>query len=209
MIGNAVPVNLAYHIAMSIRTALDKHHVKYSQHDSEIISLCNKRFAQVKPTPNIQKSYKQLSFLDLYDQYALESITSNYMVNEDIHREQEDPSKSVLISLVKKDNEKMFIDGTATIYYTGKKFPTSVALNKLFYFMPYIKGKGVRDLFLIKKARLGYRKEGTPQEDKDDLRLVFEVEFVKQLFDEYKPVELNIWRTFTDTTLGEILNEKQ
>lgn len=29
MIGNAVPVNLAYHVAMSIRAALDKHGIKY------------------------------------------------------------------------------------------------------------------------------------------------------------------------------------
>ena len=29
MIGNAVPVNLAYHVAMSIRAALDKHHIDY------------------------------------------------------------------------------------------------------------------------------------------------------------------------------------
>lgn len=29
MIGNAVPVNLAYHVAMSIRKTLDKHHVNY------------------------------------------------------------------------------------------------------------------------------------------------------------------------------------
>ncbi len=29
MIGNAVPVNLAYHVAMSIRAALDKHGIDY------------------------------------------------------------------------------------------------------------------------------------------------------------------------------------
>ena len=29
MIGNAVPVNLAYHVAMSIRASLDKHGVNY------------------------------------------------------------------------------------------------------------------------------------------------------------------------------------
>ena len=67
--------------------------------------------------------------------------------------------------------------------------------------MPYIKGKGVRDLFFIKIARLGYRKEGTAEEDKNDLRLVFEIEFVKQMFEDYKPIKLDIWRTFSDTTL--------
>ena len=170
-----------------------------------------------KKTPESKSKYHELNFLDLFDQYALNSIADNTMVHEDINWEkygempQQEPvvdeSKNVLISLVKKDNEKMFLDGSASIYYTGKKFPTSVALNKLFYFMPYIKGKGVRDLFLIRIARLGYRKEGTPEEDKDDLRLVFEVQFVKQLFDDYKPVELKIWRTFTDTTIGKLITQ--
>ena len=72
--------------------------------------------------------------------------------------------------------------------------------------MPYLKGKGIRDLYLIKIARVGNRKEGQEGEDKNDFRLVFEIEFVKQLFDEYKPIELIIWRTFTDTTMEKILS---
>ena len=36
---------------------------------------------------------------------------------------------------------------------------------------------------------------------KNDLRLVFEIERVGQLFDDYKKVQLEIWRTFTDITL--------
>mgnify|MGYP003177751080 FL=1 len=169
-------------------------------------------------TSTVKNKYHELSYLDLFDQYAFNSITENNMLHEDIDWEKygEQPQgativeedRNVLISLVKKDNEKVFLDGSATIYYTGKKFPTSVALNKLFYFMPYIKGKGVRDLFLIKTARLGYRKEGTTEEDKNDLRLVFDVQFVKQLFEDYKPVELKIWRTFTDTTIKKLHNHK-
>ena len=104
--------------------------------------------------------------------------------------------KNVLISLVKKDNEKAFLDKSAKVYYTSKKFPTTVALNKLFYFMPYIKGKGVKDLWLIKVA---------PLEDKNDLRLVFEIEYVSPIFDDYQSVELKIWRTFTDSTIYELL----
>lgn len=70
--------------------------------------------------------------------------------------------------------------------------------------MPYVKGKGVKDLWLIKIARLGFRKEGTSQEDKNDLRLVFEIEYVEQLFTNYRSVDLKIWRTFTDTTIEEL-----
>ena len=42
-------------------------------------------------------------------------------------------------------------------------------------------------------------------EDKSDFRLVFEIERVGQLFDDYKKVKLEIWRTFTDTTLKSII----
>ena len=98
------------------------------------------------------------------------------------------------------------MDGSANIYYTGKRFPSTVHLNHLYYFMPYIKGKGVRDLYLIKVARVGTRREGYPDNDPNDFRLVFEVEFVKQLFDDYKPIELEIWHTYTDTTLEKILS---
>lgn len=116
-----------------------------------------------------------------------------------------DTFKSLLICNVKKDNWEQYLDGSAKIYYTGKKFPTTVALNKLYYFMPYLSGKGIRDLYYIKIARLGYRKEGQINEDKNDLRLVFEIERVGQLFDDYKKVKLEIWRTFTDTTIEKIL----
>lgn len=162
--------------------------------------------------------YKQLNFLDLFDQYELEAITQNCMVREDIeieygskrnHRQLPiDLTKNLLICNVKKDNWEQYLDGSAKIYYTGKKFPTTVALNKLYYFMPYIPGKGIRDLYYIKIARLGYRKEGQENEDKNDLRLVFEIERVGQIFDNYKKVKLEIWRTFTDTTMEKILKQK-
>ena len=158
----------------------------------------------------------QLSFLDLFDQYELEPITQNCMVREDIEVEYGtkrihnqlpiDITKNLIICNVKKDNWEQYLDGSAKIYYTGKKFPTTVALNKLYYFMPYLSGKGIRDLYYIKIARLGYRKEGQENEDKNDLRLVFEIERVGQLFDGYKKVKLEIWRTFTDTTMEKILN---
>lgn len=117
-----------------------------------------------------------------------------------------DACKNVLVSLVKSDNVDLFLDGSAKVYYTGKKFPSTVALNKLYYFMPYIKKQGIRDLYLIKIARVGSKHEVHPDADPNDLRLVFEIEFVKQLFHDYKPIRLDIWQTFTDTTMYEIMN---
>lgn len=227
-IGNAVPVNLAWAVGRSLIRLfndIQKMMPEETQNCREAVReiMCKQsQLVVVKDrktqTSTVKNKYHELSYLDLFDQYAFNSITENNMLHEDIDWEKygEQPQgativeedRNVLISLVKKDKEKVFLDGSATIYYTGKKFPTSVALNKLFYFMPYIKGKGVRDLFLIKTARLGYRKEGTTEEDKNDLRLVFDVQFVKQLFEDYKPVELKIWRTFTDTTIKKLHNHK-
>jgi hypothetical protein len=169
-----------------------------------------------KPTYSRQPvQYQQLDLFDLFEQYGEEPITQNCMVREDIeiecgtkhnHRHLPiDLTKNLLICNVKKDNWEQYLDGSAKIYYTGKRFPTTVALNKLYYFMPYLSGKGIRDLYYIKIARLGYRKEGQVNEDKNDLRLVFEIERVGQLFDDYKKVKLEIWRTFTDTTMKKII----
>lgn len=220
-IGNAVPVNLAWAVGRSlIRLFNDIQTFKPEETQDcreavrEIISEQSKLVVvkdKATQTSTIKHRYQQLNFIELFDQFALENIQENSMVNDcEIkgYGKKEsgiDDRRRVLISLVKKDNEKMFLDGTARIYYTGKRFPTTIELNKLYYFMPYVKGKGVRDLYFIKTVRLGYRKEGTPDEDKSDLRLVFEVEYVRQLLDDYKPLELEIWHSFTDTTIEKIL----
>ena len=153
--------------------------------------------------------YKQLDFFATLRQYP-ENIVENAVPEPPKQQPQKqetdvDESKNVLISLVKEDNVERYLDQSAKIYYTGKKFPSSVALNKLYYFMPYIKRKGIRDLYLIKIARVGTRKEGQPDNDPNDFRLVFEIEFVKKLFKDYKPIELEIWHTFTDTNMKAIL----
>lgn len=149
---------------------------------------------------------QQVNFIEIKEQYPT-SIVENEIDSTCLLGI--DKSKNVLVSLVKADNMEQYLDRSAKVYYTGKRFPSTIALNKLYYFMPYIKSKGIRDLYFIKIARVGTRKEGQPDEDKNDFRLVFEIEFVKQLYSDYMPIHLNIWRTFTDTTLGELvkLNE--
>lgn len=157
-----------------------------------------------------KKDILQIPELDLF---SVQAEFPNGIVNNQSdaeHFEDLDLSKNVLVCNVKKDNIKHFIDGTATIYYTGKKFPSTIALNKLYYFIPYF-GKqcglgfnGIRDLYLIKIARIGTRKEGTPENDPNDLRLVFELQFVKHLYDKYQSHRLMIWDTFTDTILSDL-----
>lgn len=194
MIGNAVPVNLAYHIAMSIREALERHHIPFEG-----------SHARARRIQNVDYNALQVQY------------PNNIVENNPIEKEEDaaedivntndglDLSKNLLVSYVKPDNVDQFLDGSANIYYTGKKFPTTVHLNHLYYFMPYIKGQGIRDLYYIKVARLGSRKEGQPDNDPNDIRLVFEVEFVKQLFDDYKKVHLDIWETYKDTKLGNLI----
>lgn len=118
-----------------------------------------------------------------------------------------DYTKHLLVGFVKDDNQKYFLEGGQTkIYYTGKtkSFPSTVALNKLYYFMPYIKGKGVRDLYLIKIARVGSKAEIHPESEDQESRLVFELEYLESL-PEYVHVNLNIFRTYRDTLLGRIM----
>ena len=117
-----------------------------------------------------------------------------------------DPIKHLLIGLVKKDNEDYFLKEEPTkVYYTGKTrwFPSTIALNKLYYFMPYIKGKGVRDLYLIRIARIGTKAEIRPESNDYAPRLIFDLEYLQSLPD-YVPVQLNFLRTYTDTLAGRI-----
>ena len=120
-----------------------------------------------------------------------------------------DKTKHLLIGLVKIDNQDYFLDGTPTkTYYTGKtrSFPSTIALNKLYYFMPYIKGKGVRDLYLIRIARIGNKAEIHPESGDKEPRLVFELEYLESL-PEYKMVKLNIFNAYKDTVLGRIIED--
>ena len=116
-----------------------------------------------------------------------------------------DKTKHLLIGLVKKDNEEYFLKEEPTkIYYTGKAktFPSTVSINKLYYFMPYIKEKGVRDLYLIRIARIGNKAEIYHESKDEEPRLVFELEYLESLPD-YEMVKLNrYW--YKDTLLGRI-----
>lgn len=110
----------------------------------------------------------------------------------------------MLVCFVKKDNIRQYLDCSATIYYTGKRFPSTIDLEKLCYFVPYLSGHGIRDLYRIKRVRVGTRKEGQEGNSPDDYRLVFDIEYIKPLFPDYKHSVLEIWHTYTDTTLNNL-----
>lgn len=194
MVGNAVPPRLAWYLAIQMKKAFASQMLLEKE---EREAIAETRIKQV-PLKNVLSQYKGNIINNVDSIISRKSNTIGNALNIDL-------SKRVLLCLVKADNIEHYIDQTASIYYTGKKFPSCIALNKLFYFMPYIKGAGVRDLYIIKIARVGSKQEVHPECNDDGIRLVFEIEFIKQLFTGYLPVHLNIWKTFTDTTLDALL----
>ena len=152
---------------------------------------------------NVQRNPCPLLTLDLFPN------EEKLVVNKPKKSYRLESAKRLLIGLVKKDNEEYFLNQESSkLYYTGNvgTFPSTIALNKLYYFMPHIKGKGVRDLYLIKVVRVGSKTEIRPEvEDKKAPRLVFELEYLESL-SEYKMINLNFQHAFTDTFLGRVLN---
>ena len=119
----------------------------------------------------------------------------------------------VLVGVVRPSHrrgyEKSFLNQSATLYYTGAKFPSTIALQDLHYFVPYIKGKGIRDVYEIVRMRTITGKEAKQDEGADatdDLRLAFELRFSRQLYKEYRMIDVLQMKdlTFLDTTFSDI-----
>jgi len=98
-----------------------------------------------------------------------------------------DVGNRVLIGLVKpssrKDYYESFANGEATLYYTGSQFPTTISLQNLHFFMPYIKEQGIRDVYEITRVRTITSKEAKQTGDDDqsnDIRLAFELKFSRR-----------------------------
>ena len=110
----------------------------------------------------------------------------------------------VMIGVVKDDNPQYtkFIDSTATLYYSGDTFPTTIPLDGIDYFAPYLPDKGIRDIYEVKAIHTATKAKG----DSDDkLRITFELYFTRQLFSNYRIVPLPILHTFSYTTIDQLL----
>lgn len=119
----------------------------------------------------------------------------------------------VLIGLVTNSSRKGYLqsfkDGNATLYYTGRHFPTTIALQNLHYFMPYFKGEGIRDAYEIMSVRTITSKEVKQiegDEDTNDLRLAFELRYFRKQYASIQPINTSkmINYTFIDTTFEEL-----
>lgn len=184
MVGNAVPPRLAWYIAIQIRKAFS--------------DLMDNNGQCITTNFQVIKKVSVNTIAAQYPRYIIDNPQNRDYSNLDFE-------KHVLICLISQENITAFLNRSAKIYYTGKKIPSIIHLDKLFYFMPYIKGKGVKDLYLIRIVRVGSKQEIHPKCLDNGLRLIFEIDFIKHLFKDYKPIHLNIWHTFKDILLIDLL----
>lgn len=113
----------------------------------------------------------------------------------------------VLIGIAKR-NEDQFLNRTATIYYTGAKFPTTIALDGLHFFAPYFKDRGIRDVYQIMRIRTITSKEAKQSDEPgDDLRLAFHLKFHHSLSDDFIKIDTSKMKdySFVDTTFENLI----
>ena len=107
----------------------------------------------------------------------------------------------VLIGLAKGNIQK-FEDRIADLYYTGPRFPSTISLDNLHYFIPYFKDRGIRDVYEITKIRTITGREAKQTEDAgDDLRLAFHLKFHHALSEDFIKIDTSkmVSYTFVDT----------
>ena len=119
----------------------------------------------------------------------------------------------VLVGVVRPSHRRGYLQSfencTATLYYTGSKFPTTIPLQDLHYFIPYLDGKGIRDVYEIVSMRTISSREAKQDEGsdaKDDLRLAFELKYSRSIAKEYRKIDTSRMKsyTFLDTTFSEL-----
>lgn len=212
-IGNAVPVNLAWAIGRSlirlfndIQRIFPEETQDCRQSVSEVIERFKQRKAEREAAEleaKLREKEKRSGLLNIFD--LLEEYEDGVIREaNDSAADYANIEDNLLVGLVKKDNQDSFLDHSANIYYTGKQFPSTIDLKKISFFLPYISGKGIRDIYRVKKIRVGTYKEGQSNVNPDDYRLVFELEFVKRISRAYKPHTLEIWHTFSNTSLSQL-----
>ncbi len=117
----------------------------------------------------------------------------------------------VLIGVVPDRNihHQKFLDGTATLYYTGTEFPTDIDLDNLHFFIPYV--NGIRDVYQIVKIRTITSQEAKNLDPDDPkgklLRIAFDLKFSRKLYANYQKLNIERYpifpKYFIDTTFDE------
>lgn len=217
-IGNAVPVNMAWAIGRSlIRLFNDIERLQPQETpncDEAIKQIFQSQAGLVTKkdkktqTSTIERSYKQLSLFELFKEFGDAAIVEHdvscepLLTYSSLNISDNLKSEVVLLGLLSRTQEKSFELQKDFTYYTGKRFPSTINIKNLRYFMPYTKGKGIRDLYLIKSIRVGeYVKKNRMLE----YRMVFDVQYIGHLFDKFKMLTLDIWHTYSQKKLGDMI----
>ena len=120
----------------------------------------------------------------------------------------------VLIGTVRpssrKNYNKDFEEGKARLYYTGAQFPSTIMLHNLHFFIPYIPGRGIRDVYEITGVRTITGRDVKQLEGTDavadDIRLAFDLTYTRSLADDFMRIKTAgmIKDTFLDTTFDKL-----
>ena len=106
----------------------------------------------------------------------------------------------------RKNYNKDFEEGKATLYYTGAQFPSTIMLHNLHFFIPYFPGRGIRDVYEITGVRTITGRDVKQLEGTDavadDIRLAFDLTYSRSLADDFMKIKTAgmIKDTFLDTT---------
>lgn len=93
-------------------------------------------------------------------------------------------------------------DTVSSTISMGVNFPSSISLDNLYLFAPYIENKGIRDVYRITKIHTIY--PNVSHGDGDDVKIAFELGECSQIFDDYKVIDLEFDRTYCEKTLAEL-----
>lgn len=212
-IGNAVPVNLAWAIGRSLIRLFNeiqktnptypadyKHAVrKVMDNQIGLITVKDRR----TQTSVVKKDCRQLNLFNLFEEFQDSSLFENQCVMESAQCYSKStglinfdliPNGNILVAYIKKEMQEVFEKSNGKIYYTGEKFPSTIPLNELYYFSPYIKGKGIRDIYVIRKICV--RKNDKRSGKNPEYRMAFDLSFVGRMSDGYNKVSLDFFRTY-------------
>ena len=186
MIGNAVPPRLAYNIAKEIVNVFLK------EDNVDILNTNNRK--NIFESTSIKCLLKQVGkVLFKLEENEEQSIIVN--LRSGLH------FNNIIIGLIPEKSQNDFLSKRGQYYYTGNKIPKVIDFRSTFL---YIKCKGVRDLYMIKSAWIGEKKDIGLNGKEGDLRIIFKLKFLKQLFSSYMPIHLNVWHTYTYSNLQRI-----
>lgn len=114
---------------------------------------------------------------------------------------------TVLMAVVPEKNSAPFEDNTAKVYHTGHRVPQSIPLSDIHWFVPYVSGKGARDLYRVTQVHTGLKDDSSPD---DNLRITLELEYARPLYSNYRTVKVGTFvpaMPYVYTTFS-VLNDK-